>query len=137
MSWEQIRELRDAGFEIGSHTHTHRPLTGLSDDDARAELVRSREALERELGAPPSYVAYPRGLFAERHKRVAREAGYAGACAVILRWRDLRRSERYALMRMTVKGTESLFRFRLRLALSRMVRHAGGEPEDGRRLGSA
>jgi peptidoglycan/xylan/chitin deacetylase (PgdA/CDA1 family) len=132
MSWDQIRDLHRAGFEIGSHTHTHRPLTGLPDDEARSELDRSRRALESELGVAPRFLAYPRGLFAGRHKRLAREAGYAGACAVILRWRDLWRSDRYELRRMTVKGVESMLRFRLRLGLCRLVRYSGkADPGSG------
>ncbi len=123
MGWEQLRALHAAGFEIGSHTHTHRPLTDLSDDEARLELERSRRALADELGLAPKFLAYPRGRYDARHKRLAREAGYAGACAVILRWRDLRHADRYALRRMTIKGQESMLRFRLRLALCRWVRY--------------
>jgi peptidoglycan/xylan/chitin deacetylase (PgdA/CDA1 family) len=126
MSWDQIRELHGAGHEIGSHTHTHRPLSGLSDEDVRSELDRSRRTLEHELGLAPRVLAYPRGLHTERHKELARESGYAGACAVVLQWRDLWRSDRYALRRMPVKGTESLFAFRLRLGLGGLVRHADG-----------
>jgi peptidoglycan/xylan/chitin deacetylase (PgdA/CDA1 family) len=126
MSWNQIRELQEAGFEIGSHTHTHRPLGRLSDAEARSELELSFRTLEQQLGTVPRFLAYPRGSFTERHKRLARETGYSGACAVLLRWGDLMRSDRYALMRMTVKGGESMFRFRIRLAASRLVRHVDG-----------
>jgi peptidoglycan/xylan/chitin deacetylase (PgdA/CDA1 family) len=124
MSWDQIRQLHRQGFELGSHTHNHQPLTELSEEQARSELSRSRRALEHELGVAPQFLAYPRGCYDERHKRLAREAGYAGACAVILHWRDLRRSDRYELKRMTIKGTESMLRFRLRLWLCRVVRQS-------------
>lgn len=124
MSWEQIRQLHEQGFEIGSHTHNHRTLTELSEGDALSELVRSRRALEDRLGRPPEFLAYPRGFYDERHKRLAREVGYTGACSVILRWRDLWRSDRYALKRMTIKGTESMLDFRLRLWLCRFVRQS-------------
>jgi len=124
MSWDQIRSLHGQGFEFGSHTHNHRPLTELSEEQARSELSRSRRKLEDELGVAPKFLAYPRGCYDERHKRLAREAGYAGACAVILHWRDLWRSDRYELKRMTIKGTESMLRFRLRLWLCRVVRQS-------------
>jgi len=125
MSWNQIRELHEAGYEIGSHTHNHRSLTDLTDLEVRHELERSRDKLQTELGCAPRFVAYPRGRYAERHKHLARETGYAGACAVILGWGDLWRAERYELKRMTIKGVESMLRFRLRLALCRLVRYAG------------
>jgi len=127
MSWDQIRQLQRDGFEIGSHTHSHRPLTELSEEAVRSELERSRRTLTDELGVAPQFLAYPRGFYTERHKRLAREAGYAGACAVILRWRDLWRSDPYALKRMSVKGVESMFRFKLRLALCRLVRYSNGD----------
>jgi peptidoglycan/xylan/chitin deacetylase (PgdA/CDA1 family) len=133
MDWDQLRVLQRDGFEIGSHTHSHRPLTELTDEAARLELKRSRRVIEDEVGTTPGYLAYPRGRYTDRHRVLAREAGYAGACAVILRWRDLRCADRYALKRMTVKGAESMFRFRLRLALSRLVRYVdGGTPADSR-----
>jgi peptidoglycan/xylan/chitin deacetylase (PgdA/CDA1 family) len=133
MSWDQIRQLHRDGFEIGSHTHSHRPLTELSDEAARSELDRSRQTLADELGAAPQFLAYPRGFYADRHKRLARETGYAGACAVILRWRDLWRSDPFALKRMSVKGFESMFRFRLRLALCRLVRYSNGDAPEKHR----
>ena len=54
---------------------------------------------------------------------MARRAGYDGACAVILGWRDLWRSDPYALKRMTIKGTETLRRFNLRLRLATSIRY--------------
>ena len=125
MSWEQIVELSHAGFEIGSHTCSHRPLIDLDDEQARFELVVSREKIAEHLGAVPEFLAYPRGFYRARHMRMAREVGYSGACAVILGWRDLLRSRRFELRRMTVKGTESMMRFRLRLGLSGWIRYTG------------
>ena len=123
MSWEQIRELHAAGYEIGSHTHTHRSLTEVSDDEARDEFARSRSVLESRLGLAPRFVAYPRGQYTGRHKQLAHRSGYSGACAVILGWGDLWRGGRYELRRMTIKGPESMLRFRTKLALCRLVRY--------------
>ena len=122
LSWEHLDELHRDGFEIGSHTHTHRVFTGLSDDAVREELERSRRTVEERLGLTPGFVAYPRGFYRAEHKRLAREVGYRVACAVILRWRDLWRADAYAMKRMTIKGTESMSRFRLRLRLAGMIR---------------
>lgn len=122
MSWDQLRALHEEGFEIGSHTHTHRVLTSLDDDESRIELTRSRETIAEHLGSPAEVLAYPRGSYDERHKRMAADAGYRGACAVILHFRDLWRADRFELKRMTVRGTESMARFKVRLGLSRIVR---------------
>ena len=59
MSWEQIRELNDMGFEIGNHTgrHTHVNTIG------REEMVEELEYIEDRcqlLGIPaPNTFAYP------------------------------------------------------------------------------
>ncbi|MCP3978215.1 MAG: polysaccharide deacetylase family protein [bacterium] len=121
MDWEQIATLQREGHEIGSHTHSHRPLTEIDDDAALDELKRSRETLEARLGRAPKLLAYPRGFYREQHKQLVRQAGYSAACAVILRWRDLFRSDVFALKRMTIKGTESMGRFKARVRLCRMV----------------
>jgi peptidoglycan/xylan/chitin deacetylase (PgdA/CDA1 family) len=123
LTWEQLETLAREGHEIGSHTHSHRPFIEQDDAAVRRELERSREILRERLGRAAEFVAYPRGLYRPEHKRLVREAGYRGACAVVLRWRDLRRSDDYELKRVTVKGGESLFRFRTRLRLAGLVRH--------------
>lgn len=126
MSWEQIRELDREGFEIGSHTHTHRPLTSLTDDEVLRELARSRQMLAETLGSAPRFLAYPRSFYRPGHKRIARDAGYSGACAVVLQWKDLRRADDFDLKRMAVKGNESMWRFRARLRLAGLIRYRPG-----------
>ena len=55
MTWEEISELIDAGWHIGSHTHTHPNLSDLSVKDLSGEavceeLVKCDGILERRLG---------------------------------------------------------------------------------------
>lgn len=45
MSWSQIKELHDGGYEILSHHHS-RNFDGISDQDAEFELSQSRYELE-------------------------------------------------------------------------------------------
>jgi peptidoglycan/xylan/chitin deacetylase (PgdA/CDA1 family) len=46
MNEQQILEVQESGFEIGSHTLTHRVLPSLSVAEARKEITRSRAVLE-------------------------------------------------------------------------------------------
>jgi len=132
MNWDRLVRLQRNGFEIASHTHTHRVLPSLSDHEAAHELVESRRVLAARIGTAPDLLAYPRGARTERDRELAREAGYRAACTVILRWRDVtgwprangvQRTQDRALLpelpRMPVKGNESMGRFRARLALAR------------------
>jgi peptidoglycan/xylan/chitin deacetylase (PgdA/CDA1 family) len=89
MTWEQLRELRSAGFSIGAHTHTHPNLRKLSAKAALAEMTRSKILLEEALQESVMSMAYPFGKphvhwNAETEKLVA-EAGYTTAAAVCFR----------------------------------------------------
>ncbi len=42
LSWEQIKEMADAGFEFGSHTVNHPDLTKIPDKFVEYELKRSK-----------------------------------------------------------------------------------------------
>jgi peptidoglycan/xylan/chitin deacetylase (PgdA/CDA1 family) len=121
MGWEQIISLHDAGFEIESHAHTHRPFATLSESDVRLELSTSRKMLAEKIGVAPEFVAYPRGFYRARHKQMVREAGYHGACAVVLGVKDLLYSDRFELKRMMVKRKTSMAQFCARLWLSKLI----------------
>jgi len=63
MTWEEIGELRDAGWHIGAHTVTHPNLSQLSQEDPtgerlRAELRGCDETLQRHLSVTPRDFAF-------------------------------------------------------------------------------
>lgn len=76
LSWRQIEELARHGFEVGSHTLSHRDLTRLSEQDLMRELVVSRHEVEDHLGAEVRAIAYPFGKTDDRVIEAARGAGY-------------------------------------------------------------
>jgi peptidoglycan/xylan/chitin deacetylase (PgdA/CDA1 family) len=94
MSWDELGELADAGWEIGSHTCRHARLTELDDATLADELRGSREECERRLGRRCASLAYPYGAVDARVLRAAGEAGYAAAAAppnrlpgdLVMRW---------------------------------------------------
>jgi len=79
MSWDGVRELAAAGWEIGSHSETHPNLTTLGDEELAGELRRSKERCEDELGAPCRSLAYPFSAYDRRVMSAAREAAYESA----------------------------------------------------------
>ena len=82
LGWEQLRELREAGWEIGSHTRSHPRLPQLGDEQIADELQESRRRCEEQMSAPCLSLAYPYGEFDERSVRIAREAGYRFAVTI-------------------------------------------------------
>lgn len=61
MTWAQIKEFRDAGWEIGSHSVTHPNLTELPVTDVMQELEGSMAEIEARLGQRPVSFASPFG----------------------------------------------------------------------------
>lgn len=76
MSATQIRRLAAAGFEIGSHSASHRFLSDLDAAELRRELVESRQRLEEITGQPVVHLSCPGGRHNALVARAAREAGY-------------------------------------------------------------
>jgi peptidoglycan/xylan/chitin deacetylase (PgdA/CDA1 family) len=82
MSWDQLAQLQGAGWEIGSHTHTHPRLPALSDSALADELTRSRELCAERLGEPCRSLAYPYGDHDARVVAAAGRAGYEAAATL-------------------------------------------------------
>ena len=113
MSWEQLGRLADTGWEIGSHTRTHPPLTQLDDEAVAEELIGSRHDCEQRLERRCEALAYPYGDHDSRVVEAAREAGYVAACALPA---ALYRPAPLRWPRIGVYRTDRGARFRLKLS---------------------
>jgi peptidoglycan/xylan/chitin deacetylase (PgdA/CDA1 family) len=81
MNDQNILELHQMGFEIGSHSLTHTRLTALPKESAWHEISRSRMLLEITLNAPVLTFAYPYGLLNQTLKDMVAAAGFRQACS--------------------------------------------------------
>jgi len=79
MSWDQIRELHEAGVTIGNHTVTHPHMPDGDMADARREIVRAQERLTEELGTAPELFAYPYGEASREIVDLAVDLGFKAA----------------------------------------------------------
>ncbi len=102
LDWDRLRALAAAGLEIGGHSHSHPQLDQLTDRRLWSEVLRCREILTAELGAPPGSFAYPYGYSSRRVRLAVRAAGFGTALAVGNAVAD-RRQGPYALRRLTVR----------------------------------
>lgn len=57
----QVRELDQAGMDIGDHSRSHLDLTAMAAPQLAAETAGSRRALQRVVGHPVYAFAYPSG----------------------------------------------------------------------------
>ncbi|MCK4266673.1 MAG: polysaccharide deacetylase family protein, partial [Thermoplasmata archaeon] len=69
---EQLKELLEEGWEIASHSVTHRSFLELSLDEALAELVDSKRWIEENLGVTPGKFAFPMDLATSEQIELAR-----------------------------------------------------------------
>jgi peptidoglycan/xylan/chitin deacetylase (PgdA/CDA1 family) len=76
LTWDELRMLEARGIAIGSHTVHHLDLTLMPPAEAYQELVASRRALERHLGHPVWWFAYPSGRENPEVVELVRRAGY-------------------------------------------------------------
>ncbi len=79
MTVDQIRELADAGIEIGSHTLTHPHLTQVDDKQLNVEIADSKKRLEDIIGREVKSFSYPYGDYDNRVVDAVRKAGYSNA----------------------------------------------------------
>ena len=65
MTWDQVRSLLDAGWEIGAHTASHCKMEDkhVEEDDAGviSEVERSNALFKKNLNFHPQHFAYPSG----------------------------------------------------------------------------
>jgi peptidoglycan/xylan/chitin deacetylase (PgdA/CDA1 family) len=72
----EVRELSDAGFEIGCHSRTHPYLPDLDGKGLEEEIVGAKKELEQIIGRRVQHFSCPGGRYDQRVVDVARQGGY-------------------------------------------------------------
>jgi len=85
MDWAELKTLlKDPLITIGSHTVTHpADITQISQEEQIEELTESKATLEKELGKPMPYLAYPDGKNDKAVQENAKSAGYTMAFTMV------------------------------------------------------
>lgn len=121
LDWDQVREMHDNGFTIGSHTLNHISLVNASNEYAEYQLVQSRQAIEDRLKVPVEYFAYPEGFYNRTIIQLVKKAGYRAAFTVNF-GRAKQSSNLFALNRIPIfKSIHPIYSFILRLQLTQLV----------------
>lgn len=63
ISWEQAREMAEAGMSMEAHTKHHPDLRGRDLDFLVYEILGSVESIAAHTGRPPRFFAYPGGRY--------------------------------------------------------------------------
>ena len=104
---EQIGQMRAAGIEFGCHTHTHRLLTDLSENEAAFEIGQAKKLLEEWTNAPVRVFSYPNGAYKPAHFPILEAQSFDAAFSV-RPGTNRSGSPRWELRRTEVSGRDSL-----------------------------
>jgi len=110
MRWDELRDLAERGWEIGSHTATHRLLSRLDDTELDEELRGSRQEIAERIGGCAS-ISYPWGEIDSRVVTAARAAGYVAGSGLAGRFRS---NDPMAMPRIAVAAADGRVRYGLK-----------------------
>tara|TARA_Y100000310_G_C20571278_1_gene758167 strand:+ start:133 stop:1260 length:1128 start_codon:yes stop_codon:yes gene_type:complete len=66
MSWNNLKELSNHGYDIGSHTFSHQWLVKLENEELRKEIDLADVAIKKKIGLDVKHFCYPYGSFNEQ-----------------------------------------------------------------------
>jgi peptidoglycan/xylan/chitin deacetylase (PgdA/CDA1 family) len=120
LTWEQIKEMSQAGFTFGSHTVNHPDLTGIQKRQLEYELKESKQELEDKLGQKVDFLSYPFGRYnryvQEETKRLGYRAGFT-----LCRHSSERGSDDFSLSRWGVYLLDSPLSLRIKINQDRLL----------------
>jgi len=108
--WDELTEMAQYGFTIGSHTLDHPRLAKISSAEALRQIKKSKTLLEEKLKRPVLFFAYPYGSYNGDIIRLVEESGYSAAVTTD-QGLATSLSNVYALKRIRVLGGYDLNRF--------------------------
>ncbi len=84
VTWEQLKEMKSSGFEVGSHTLSHCNLIKKRKDESEKvyiervekELVLSKQIIDKKLNQNTVAIAFPYGAYNQKILDLCEKAGY-------------------------------------------------------------
>lgn len=114
LSWDNLKEMKDSGMSIQSHSVSHRFLPNLSNSDLRKELRNSKRTLEERLNVHADLISIPSGFVSKRVIEIGKNEGYKGMCTSVPGMNNLRNEKQYFLVlhRFTITRRTSFDTFK-------------------------
>ncbi len=85
INWQELKELREEGIEIGNHSHSHAYFVDVEQviraETFRAVLEKSQQVFLDELGYVPSLFSYPYGEYTDAMASQVKAKGFVAAAA--------------------------------------------------------
>lgn len=83
LNWEQIKEMYNSGLvDFEPHNVNHIKLAKLSKEEAKGEILDSRQIIEENLNKKCLFFCYPYGSYNEETLRILKENNFEAALTV-------------------------------------------------------
>ena len=115
LGWDELRRLAAEGVALAPHSRTHPLLDKLPRKEARREILRSLDDLEREIGPTPRAFAYPGGGCDDEVAAELEQQGFELGFLTARGANDLHRPDWLRLRRINVGRTSGVSLIRLQL----------------------
>lgn len=107
VTWEQVREMSEAGMSIQAHGRDHVDLRGRSYEFLVHQILGITEAIEHHTGRVPRFFCYPSGYRDADVIAVLKSANYLGS--VTTEWgRTYTDENLFEMPRLRIQGGDSL-----------------------------
>jgi peptidoglycan/xylan/chitin deacetylase (PgdA/CDA1 family) len=81
LTWTQLREMKQAGMSVQSHSHEHTDLARLTSTQLDYQFRRSKSEIEDHLGSEVTLLALPYGSRGANTLSAAKRNGYRALCS--------------------------------------------------------
>jgi len=126
MNYERLKEMSSTFIEFGLHSFSHINYAGLTEEELIHDITECKKKLT-EIAVPfVSAIAYPYGAYPREEERYAKFKEVLINNGILCGFRignkinKLPISDLFNIKRIDVKGTDSFFKFKIKMLLGRV-----------------
>ncbi len=116
LSWEQIRQMSEAGMDIQLHGREHIPLSGRDEAFLFYHIIGGKQSIEAHTGRPVRFFAYPSSDYDAGLLRFLEGYRFWGAVTTAY-GADERLENRFVWPRIRIRGTDDVEKLAWKLSL--------------------
>ncbi|HXF70471.1 MAG TPA: polysaccharide deacetylase family protein [Thermoflexus sp.] len=116
LSWEQIRQMSEAGMDIQLHGREHIPLSGRDEAFLFYHIIGGKQSIEAHTGRPVRFFAYPSSDYDELLIQFLDGYRFWGAVTTAY-GADERLANRFMWPRIRIRGTDGVEKLAWKLSL--------------------
>ena len=113
LDWNEIREMNKNNICIGAHTIRHKNLTMINLEEAKDEILGSKEEIEKRIGEKVNFFAYPFDQYNDKLNKIIQSIGFKNSFngSGLIRPND----NPYHLNRVSMNKSINFLMFKIRL----------------------